>query len=105
MKTHIKEIKDYVLLTIDSETPEERRLLHRFSRSGGYLTASGTSGISEDELVERIQFVTGEVTLTLKDDIENLISYASNNDQMDAEEFKHLDQIRVRMKELGLYED
>ena len=105
MKTYIAQMKDYVLLTIDSENPEERDLLHHFSTNGGYVTAGGTSGITEGEMVERIQFVTGEVTLSLKDDIENLVAYASNNDQMNDEEFRHLDQIEKRMKELGLYKE
>lgn len=49
--------------------------------------------------------ISEELKATLKDDIANLISYASNNDQMSNEEFDHLDQIRSRMKELGLYEE
>ncbi len=39
----------------------------------------------------------------LKDDIENLVSYASNNDQMSDEEYQHLAQIKTRMQELGLH--
>ena len=58
MQSYITEIENDVLLTIDSETPEERRLLHRFSTYGGYLTSTGTSGLSDDELFERIQFIT-----------------------------------------------
>ena len=45
-----------------------------------------------------------KVNTQLQDDIENLVCYASNNDQMSDEEYQYLDQIKTRMQELGLHE-
>jgi len=99
MKTYIVEIDDEVLLSIDSETPEERRLLHRFTKNGGYTTAGGT----DIDGGERVQFITAGINLTLKGDIANLISYADGNNQMTDEDRQDLAQIRARLKEIGLF--
>ena len=93
----------YLLLTLDSENEAEAQILMEMAATIPilHLAAKG----STIEGVVRIQFVTGEVKLSLKDDIENLISYASNNDQMDDDDFENLSQIKARMKGLGLCED
>lgn len=61
MKTDIREISNgRVILTLDSETAEERRLLSILSSENACMVARGTDiGMGEEEPIVRIQFESG----------------------------------------------